>query len=272
MPGSFGALPPTAGLRTEARPTQVPRAQCLPHCRTPAPFPVPPRRATVGASVPADGLSQPKLEELFLWLQLEAIQGRPVHIMTVQETHWSFTSEWQSQGHWLIHSSLEKPTRSAGVLQILRQDFVGTQQVRTAHVIPGRLVHTRLATEPPISLITVYQHRRATNSAHTPPRTSSWRSGSSCGLSSPPCRQHCSASPTGDSGRLQHALHSTGGPAPPGPRSCQTGPERPDTEGPRAPAESLAGPLLGCGEQLWQGYRCRHVPLWVRSQDDQNPD
>ena len=116
----------------------------------------------------AGGLSQPKLEELFLWLQLEALQGRPVHIMTVQETHWSFTSEWQSQGHWLIHSSLEKPTRSAGVLQILRQDFVSTQQVRTAHVVPGRLVHTRLATEPPISLITVYQHCWSTNSTQTP--------------------------------------------------------------------------------------------------------
>ena len=114
------------------------------------------------------GLSQPKLDELFLWLQMEALQGRPVHIMTIQETHWSFTSEWQSQGHWLMHSSLEKPARSAGVLQILRQDFVSTQQVRTAHVIPGRLVHTRLATEPPISLITVYQHCWSTNSAHTP--------------------------------------------------------------------------------------------------------
>ncbi|CAE7659293.1 unnamed protein product [Symbiodinium necroappetens] len=87
--------------------------------------------------------------------------------MTVQETHWSFTSEWQSQGHWLIHSSLEKPTRSAGILQILRQDFVSTQQVRTAHVVPGRLVHTRLATEP-ISLITVYQHCWSTNSTQTP--------------------------------------------------------------------------------------------------------
>ena len=114
----------------------------------------------------AGGLSQPKLEELFLWLQMEALKGRPVHIMTVQETHWSFTSEWQS--HWLIHSSLEKPSRSAGVLQILRQDFVSTQQVRTAHVIPGRLVHTRLATEPPISLITVYQHCWSTNSTLTP--------------------------------------------------------------------------------------------------------
>ena len=116
----------------------------------------------------AGGLSQPKLEELFLWLQMEALQGRPVHVMTVQETHWSFTSEWQSQGHWLIHSSLEKPTRSAGILQILRQDFVSTQQVRTAHVVPGRLVHTRLATEPPISLITVYQHCWSTNSIQTP--------------------------------------------------------------------------------------------------------
>ena len=116
----------------------------------------------------AGGLSQPKLDELFLWLQMEELQGRPVHVMTIQETHWSFTSEWQSQGHWLIHSSLEKPARSAGVLQILRQDFVSSQQIRTAHVIPGRLVHTRLATEPPISLITVYQHCWSTNSAHTP--------------------------------------------------------------------------------------------------------
>ena len=116
----------------------------------------------------AGGLSQPKLEELFLWLQMEALQGRPVHVMTVQETHWSFTSEWQSQGHWLIHSSLEKPARSAGILQILRQDFVGTHQVRTAHVVPGRLVHTRLATEPPISLIAVYQHCWSTNSTQTP--------------------------------------------------------------------------------------------------------
>ena len=116
----------------------------------------------------AGGLSQPKLDELFLWLQMEALQGRPVHIMTIQETHWSFTSEWQSQGHWLIHSSLEKPARRAGVLQILRQDFVSSQQVRTAHVIPGRLVHTRLATEPAISLITVYQHCWSTNSAQTP--------------------------------------------------------------------------------------------------------
>ncbi|CAE7450981.1 unnamed protein product, partial [Symbiodinium microadriaticum] len=84
----------------------------------------------------AGGLSQPKLDELFLWLQMEEQQGRPVHVMTIQETHWSFTSEWQSQGHWLIHSSLEKPARSAGILQILRQDFVSSQQIKNSTCDP----------------------------------------------------------------------------------------------------------------------------------------
>ena len=84
-----------------------------------------------------------------MWLHLEEAQGRPVHLLSIQETHWTFTSEWQAHGYWLIHSSLGTKTRSAGILHLIHQRFANTHQIRTDHAVPGRLLYTRLATEPP---------------------------------------------------------------------------------------------------------------------------
>ena len=39
------------------------------------------------------------LDELFVWLQLDDLHLRPVHLMSIQETHWTFASEWQAQGY-----------------------------------------------------------------------------------------------------------------------------------------------------------------------------
>ena len=97
----------------------------------------------------AGGPSNAKLDEVFVWLHLEEAQGRPVHLMAIQETHWTFTSEWQAHGYWLIHSSLGTKTRSAGILHLIHQRFANTHQIRTDHAVPGRLLYTRLATEPP---------------------------------------------------------------------------------------------------------------------------
>ena len=47
----------------------------------------------------AGGLSMANLDELFVWLQLDDLHLRPVHLMSIQETHWTFASEWQAQGY-----------------------------------------------------------------------------------------------------------------------------------------------------------------------------
>ena len=104
----------------------------------------------------AGGLSSAKLAEIELWLAGQRQQGLTVQALAIQETHWSFTSEWKGDEYWCIHSGTG--SRQGGLLLMLHRSFVGDDQIRVDHVVPGRLMHVRLSFEPALEIITLYQH------------------------------------------------------------------------------------------------------------------
>ena len=104
----------------------------------------------------AGGLSSAKLSEVELWLSEQAQQGLPIQVLAVQETHWSFSSEWRGEKYWYIHS--RTGNRTGGILLMIHRSFVRDDQIRIDHVVPGRLLHVKLAFEPALEIITIYQH------------------------------------------------------------------------------------------------------------------
>ena len=99
------------------------------------------------------GLSELRLEALLQWLD-QHIMGPCV--VCLQETHWSITSEFQ-RGPWSCISS-SNGTSQAGVLTMVRMPGLAVGSVQYSEVLPGRLLHTRLCTEPPIDVLNCYQH------------------------------------------------------------------------------------------------------------------
>ena len=77
-------------------------------------------------------------------------------IACVQETHWPSSSEFIKRG-WICVSSGDSG-RSAGVLTIIRLPEDCTAEVQYQEVLPGRTLHVRVASNPPVDILNVYQH------------------------------------------------------------------------------------------------------------------
>ncbi len=77
------------------------------------------------------GLSSWKYQCLLEWLQ-----GQSFDICCIQETHWSFTQEWQTDDFFFIHSGNTKP--EAGVLTIISKKFGDEKPISWQETIPGR--------------------------------------------------------------------------------------------------------------------------------------
>ena len=99
------------------------------------------------------GLSELRLEALLQWIDQQTTGSC---VVCLQETHWSITSEFQ-RGPWSCISS-SNGTSQAGVLTMVRMPGFTVKSVQYAEVQPGRLLHTRLGTEPPIDILNCYQH------------------------------------------------------------------------------------------------------------------
>ena len=77
--------------------------------------------------------------------------------LLLQETHWSFTSEWK-QGGWYIHSAAPKP-QQGGVLTAIRATLVDEHSLSWQEVIPGRLTQVRCVLgKQQVDLLNLYQH------------------------------------------------------------------------------------------------------------------
>ena len=101
------------------------------------------------------GLHQVRYAELLAWLE-EQDSIDPVHVMCVQETHWPYHAEYSSGPRQFVHSS--SGTASGGVLFIIHNTLTRDGAVRYAEVIPGRLLHLRIESSPPMDFLGVYQH------------------------------------------------------------------------------------------------------------------
>ena len=104
----------------------------------------------------AGGLNAIRYAELLGWLQTEKEEGRPVHVMCIQETKWPYDAEYSHQ-HWLfVHSGMSQA--QGGILFIISRDVASSEQIRHAPLAAGRALHIRIELSPPIDLLGVYQH------------------------------------------------------------------------------------------------------------------
>ena len=100
------------------------------------------------------GLHANRYTELMAWLNSEP-QHCP-HIILVQECHWPQSMEFSSD-KW-VHIYSGSGSQQGGVMIILSRQLVHPNQVRYVELCPGRLLHARLALDPPIDVLCVYQH------------------------------------------------------------------------------------------------------------------
>ncbi|CAE7936262.1 unnamed protein product, partial [Symbiodinium necroappetens] len=74
------------------------------------------------------------------------------------QDHLEYTTSFQAPGfmNWhVVHSSGKDRT---GVLCMIRSSLISAYRIRTAEVIPGRLLHLRLMFQAPLDLLCTYQH------------------------------------------------------------------------------------------------------------------
>ena len=102
------------------------------------------------------GLTSGRLDNLFAWLE-----HKQVHIALLQETRWTYDSEWVSGSFSIIHYGGSKEDRFCGLLIAIHHSICKPQLVRHACYIPGRLVHIRIChpkSSQYIDLVHCYQY------------------------------------------------------------------------------------------------------------------
>ena len=104
----------------------------------------------------AGGLGASRYAELLGWLRSESEVGRPIHVMCVQETKWSYDAEYSTPEWHAVHTSLSKS--SGGVLILVHKSVAQPSQIRFTALDPGRALHVRVALSRPLDLLGVYQH------------------------------------------------------------------------------------------------------------------
>ena len=110
----------------------------------------------------AGGLAGHKYQEVLTWLQLEHEANRTVDICVLVETCWQdyleYTTTFQAPNsvNWhVVHSTGKDRT---GVLCMIRSSLISAERIRTAELLPGRLLHLRLMFQAPLDILCTYQH------------------------------------------------------------------------------------------------------------------
>ena len=108
------------------------------------------------------GLGEDLYQELIHWLPTQPAE---LTFILLQETHWSFTTEWSRDGWLFCHSACEQP-RQGGVLIGVRQTAVEPFSIRWQDPIPGRLMQLRCTIRgQQLDVINIYQHAWSTRTA-----------------------------------------------------------------------------------------------------------
>ena len=104
------------------------------------------------------GLSNAILDELFIWLSLP--QHCSIKIILLQETRWQFSSEWENDSWFIVHSGHSKQ-KGSGVMTLISKDLCSAEDIRTCEIASGRVLHTRVPVpggQNSLDIVNVYQH------------------------------------------------------------------------------------------------------------------
>ena len=100
------------------------------------------------------GLTQLLFEEFKLFLK----QRPEIQVISLQEAHRAFQSEWVAEGWTFVHSAASKP-HQGGVLLGFRDGFCDRGSLRWQELHPGRLLHARcFSRDQHMDFICLYQH------------------------------------------------------------------------------------------------------------------
>ena len=102
----------------------------------------------------ASGLTTERNAELKTWLGSEP--GCHTDLVAIQETHWKGAMEYQWDKFMVVHSGGSKS--EAGILLMISRHKFPEHHVHYQEIVPGRLLHVRLLSEPCIDVIVIYQH------------------------------------------------------------------------------------------------------------------
>ena len=122
------------------------------HLKHPTPSPENLRFVTWNAG----GLHAARYAETLAWLECERDAGRPVQALCIQESKWPQDCEYSTDRWHIVHSG--SGTSLAGVLFFICRTLANTSQLKHAALVPGRVLHLRVATQPALDLLGVYQH------------------------------------------------------------------------------------------------------------------
>ena len=98
---------------------------------------------------------------MLTWLQEEHQADRTVDICILQETAWredmEFTTTPVGPGSLTWHAVHSAGGDRTGILCLVRAGLLNPTHIRTATLVPGRLVHLRLLFEVPLDILCIYQ-------------------------------------------------------------------------------------------------------------------
>ena len=104
------------------------------------------------------GLTNSLLDELQTWL------SQPAHshiwVVALQETRWTFSSEWSNR-HWTFVHSGSTSQRGGGVLVMISSKLCQPTNVRSRELSEGRLLHVRIplaGQDTALDILNVYQY------------------------------------------------------------------------------------------------------------------
>ena len=92
----------------------------------------------------AGGLHVSRYQELKHWLQQPA--ASQLDLIAIQETHWQGAQEYATARHYAIHSGGSKS--EAGLLVLINKHTFPESKIQHRDLIPGRLLHLRLESDP----------------------------------------------------------------------------------------------------------------------------
>ena len=111
----------------------------------------------------AGGLMDTRYQEVLAWLEAEAQAGRPVDILTLQETCWKQDMEYRTscgttdeayQAYHVVHST---GGDKSGIMIMVRQGLLPAHSIQYVPLVPGRVVHLRLRFPTPLDILCMYQ-------------------------------------------------------------------------------------------------------------------
>ena len=93
------------------------------------------------------------------WLQHWLTQ-QSIDVITLQESHWPFSNEWQTRDFYCFHSGCS--SRSGGLMTMISKRLCHSDAISWAEPIPGRLMHIRIhGQNRSIDILNAYQHVHA---------------------------------------------------------------------------------------------------------------